>query len=254
MKVTAIKTGKITIRNKNLYKILDKYIPTLKERSVFVMTSKIVAICEGRLVKIGKIEKDTLIKREADYFLPLKESPYHFYLTIKNNILLPSAGIDESNGNGYYILWPKNPQKTANEVRRYLKKRFSLQRVGVIITDSKTTPQRWGVTGIAIAHSGFKALNDYRGRPDIFGRKFTATQVSVMDGLAAAAVLAMGEGNEQTPLAIIEDIPLVRFQPRNPTQKELRELKIGIKEDLYAPLLTSVRWEKGRDNCINRQF
>jgi len=245
MKVTAIKTCKITTKNKSLYKILDKYVPALKEGSVLVVTSKIIAICEGRLVKIGKIEKDTLIKKEADYFLPSEINPYHFSLAIKNNILAASAGIDESNGNGYHILWPKNPQKTANGIRRYLVKRFSLTQVGVIITDSKTTPQRWGVTGIAIAHSGFKALNDYRGKPDIFGRKFKATQVSVMDGLAVTAVLVMGEGREQTPLAIVEDIPFVRFQQRDPTKKELQELKISLAEDLYAPLLTSVQWRKG---------
>lgn len=245
MKVTTIKTCKITSKNKSIYKILDKYIPALKERSVFVITSKIAAICEGRLLKIGKIEKDTLIEKEADYFLPSKENLYHLALTIKNNILAASAGIDESNGNGYYILWPKNPQKTANDVRRYLKKRFSLKRVGIIVTDSKTTPQRWGVTGIAIAHSGFTALNDYRGKPDIFGRKLQVTQISVVDGLAAAAVLVMGESNEQTPLAIIEDIPFVRFQQRNPTKKELQALKISLAEDLYAPMLTSVQWKKG---------
>ncbi len=245
MKVTAIKTCKITIRNKNLYKILDRYILTLKEKSILVITSKIIAICEGRLVRIGKIEKDTLIEREANYFLPSEENPYHFSLTIKNNILVASAGIDESNGNGYYILWPKNPQKTANGIRRYLVKRFSLTQVGVIITDSKTTPQHWGVTGIAITHSGFKALNDYRGKSDIFGRKFKATQVSVMDGLAATAVLVMGEGREQTPLAIVEDVPFVRFQQRDPTKKELQELKISLAEDLYAPLLTSVQWREG---------
>ena len=251
MKVTSIKTCGITKRNKSLYKILEKYVLSLKEKSVLVVTSKIIAICEGRVIKIGKIEKDELIKKdklikqEADYFLPSEENPYNFSLTIKNNILAASAGIDESNGNGYYILWPRNPQKTANEVRRYLERRFSLKRVGVVITDSKTTPQRWGVTGIAIAHSGFKALNDYRGKPDIFGRKFKVTQVSVMDGIAAAAVLVMGEGNEQTPLAIIEDIPFVRFQQRNPNKKELQGLKISVKEDLYASLLTSVQWRKG---------
>jgi F420-0:gamma-glutamyl ligase len=48
----------------------------------------------------------------------------------------------------------------ANEVRAYLGERFSCRQVGVVIIDSKTTPLRWGVTGVAIAHSGFLALND----------------------------------------------------------------------------------------------
>jgi len=66
-----------------------------------------------------------------------------------------------------------------------------------------------------------------------------------MDGLAAAAVLVMGESNEQTPLAVIEDMPFVKFQARDPSKKELEELKITIQEDLYAPLLKAVKWKKG---------
>lgn len=246
MKVEIIKTHKITLKDKNLLTILDKYLSSLEEKSVLVVTSKIVAICEGRVIKIGKIDKEKLIKQEADLYLPKEESKYEFMLTIKNNLLAPSAGIDESNSSGYYILWPKNPQKTANKIRNYCKKRFKLKNIGVIVTDSKTTPLRWGVTGTAIAHSGFLALNDYIGTPDIFGRLLKATKVNIMDGLAASAVVVMGEGKEQTPLGIISDIPFVKFQKRNPSKKELQGLKIEIEDDLYAPILANVKWRKGK--------
>ncbi|MEK7510158.1 MAG: coenzyme F420-0:L-glutamate ligase [Patescibacteria group bacterium] len=245
MRVNSIKTHKISSRDNNLFAILDRYLLGLRERSVVVITSKIVSICEGRVIKIGTVDKDELVRREAEYFLPKETNRYQFFLTIKNGILCPTAGIDESNGNGYYILWPENPQKTANEVRAYLSKKFSLKRVGVIITDSKTTPLRWGVTGTALAHSGFSALNDYRGKKDIFGRILKVTQVNAMDALASAAVLVMGEGREQTPLALIEDVPFVKFQNRNPTKQELKNLRIDIKEDIYSSLLTSVKWKKG---------
>ena len=156
------------------------------------------------------------------------------------------GGIDESNGNGYYILWPKDPQKTANEARKYLARKFGLKKVGVIITDSKITPLRWGVTGSAIVHSGFAPLNNYIGDKDIFGRELKFTKTNIMDGLGAAAVMIIGEGNEQTPLAVIEDVPFVRFQQRNPTRKELAEVRITMMEDdLYRPILTSVKWRKG---------
>lgn len=250
MKITAIKTQKITDKNKNIYDILDKYIPAFKEKSVLAVTSKIIAICEGRIIKINKADKNKLVEQEADYFLPASSNAYNFYLTIKNNLLVATAGIDESNGNGYYVFWPRNLQKSADDIRNYLIKKFSLKSAGVIITDSKTTPQRWGVTGAAIAHSGFFALNDYREKPDIFGKKLKVTQVNVADGLAAAAVLVMGEGNEQTPLAIVEDVSFVKFQKRNPTEQELKALQISIEEDLYSPLLTSVKWQKGRKNEI----
>ena len=127
--------------------------------------------------------------------------------------------------------------------------KFKLKNLGVLITDSTTAPLRWGVKGIAIAHSGFSALNDYVGKPDLLGRKLKVTKVNVVDALAAAAVLTMGEGNEQMPLALIEDIPFVQFQDRNPTKKELEELRISLDDDLYSPLLKTVKWKKKKNDC-----
>ena len=100
---------------------------------------------------------------------------------MKHNLIIPSSGIDESNGDGYYILWPADPQKTANEIREYLTEKHSLGKLGVVITDSKTTPLRWGVTGVSVSHSGFAALNDYIGTKDIFGRELHFTKTNIMD-------------------------------------------------------------------------
>jgi len=244
MRVRPIKTHKIT-KDRDLYAILDSYLTSLEERSVLAITSKIVSICQGRVVKVEDADKQALIEREADCFLPPSISKYRVSLTIKDNLLIPMAGIDESNGNGYYVLWPLDLQKTVNQVRAYLRKRFVRRQVGVIITDSKTTPLRWGVTGVALAHSGFLALNDYIGKADVFGRLLQMTKVNVADALAAAAVLVMGEGNEQTPLAVISEVPFVTFQERDPPAEELRQLRIDMEDDLYAPLLESVEWIQG---------
>jgi F420-0:gamma-glutamyl ligase len=64
-------------------------------------------------------------------------------------------------------------------------------------------------------------------------------------GLGAAAVLTMGEGDEQTPLCLIEDVSFVEFQPRDPNADELAELKIPLEDDLFAPFLQNVPWENG---------
>lgn len=245
MKVVAVKTHKITKKDTDIFKILDQYVQTFADNSVLAVTSKIISISEGRIVSTSKTNKDKLIEQEAELFLPREENKYHIMLAIKNSLLIPSAGIDESNTDGNYVLWPKDSQETANKIREYMLNRFELKHAGVIITDSKTTPLRWGVTGAAIAHSGFKALNDYIGSPDIFGKKLQYTKVNVMDALASSATLTMGEGNEQTPLAIIEDIEFVEFQDRNPTVDEIRELMISIEEDLYAPLLKGAEWKRG---------
>lgn len=244
MKVTAYKTKKVVVGD-GLYKILDKYLPRIEEKSILAITSKIVSITEGRLVRMDGVDKDKLIKQESQFYLPREQNRYNVSLTITRNILAATAGIDESNGNGYYILWPKDPQSTVNAVRAYLKKRFCLKNIGVIITDSKTTPLRWGVTAIAISYSGFKPLKDYIDKKDIFGRPFEFEKLSIIDSIAGAAAVVMGEGAEQTPMAIVSDLPFVEFQSRNPTEKELKELSISPEEDLYGTFLKNVKWKKG---------
>lgn len=244
MKTTAIKTNKIK-QGENLLKVLDKFLEKFEERQVLAITSKIVSVCEGKIVDLEE-NKDELIQKEAEFYLPRSESKYGYSLTIKRNVLSPAAGIDESNADEKYILLPENPQKTANDIRRYLLKRFKLKYAGVIITDSKSNPLRRGTTGIALAHSGFRATRSYLGKPDIFGRKLNLTNVNDMDSLAAAAVLIMGEGNEQTPLAVISDVPFVKFKTANPSKKELANLYVSMEDDLYAPLLTKVLWKKGK--------
>lgn len=246
MIVTSIKTHKITKKEIDIFKILDRYISTFKNKSVLAVTSKIVSICEGSLVKAKNYDKDILIRKHADLYLERTTSRYNVVLTVKNNTLAAGSGIDESNAFGHYILWPKDAQKTADAIRKYLLKRFKLRHVGVIVTDSKTTPLKWGTTGTAIAHSGFQALEDYIGKKDIFGRAFQYVKLNIADGLAGAAVVVMGEGKEQTPLAVIEDVPFVKFQDRNPSKKELDDLKIEIEDDLYAPILTKAEWKNGR--------
>ena len=246
MKVSTIKTHKITFKDKDILEVLEKHLPKVKEKSIIAVTSKIVSITQGRMVKMKNVDKDDLIKKESQYYLPRNSNKYKVSLTITNNMLAATAGIDESNSNGYYILWPKDPQETVNKIRSYLKKKFDLKNVGVIITDSKTTPFRWGVTAVSIAYSGFSPVKDYVGKSDIFGRKFVFEKMSIMDNLACSAALVMGEGKEQTPIAVIEDIPFVKFQKGNPSEKELSDLRISIEEDLYAPLLKNAKWIKGK--------
>ncbi len=245
MKVTPIKTAKVHSHD-DLIKILDKFIVTFKEKQVLTVTSKIVALCEGRVIHSKRIERDKLVEQEADLYLPQIHSKYGICFSIKNNTLIASAGIDQSNIDADFVLWPGDAQATANLIRAYLCKRFAIKHAGVIIADSTCSPLRWGTYGIAIAHSGFMANNDYVGKKDIYGRTFKVSRSNVAGGLAAAAVLVMGEGSEQTPLAIIEDVPSVQFQARNPNHRELAQVNVPLEDDLFAPFFEAVQWKEGR--------
>ncbi len=243
MNITPLKTHPIGV-GESLEAILDRYVPPLKEQTILAITSKIISLCQGRVIAKEEVpEKYQLIQKEADGFLEdLPPNPYDIYLTITNHILIPSAGIDESNGNGLYIMYPKDIQETATLIWSHLLNRDQLKTLGIIITDSHTTPLRRGVTGIALGWCGFNPLHTYVGKPDIFGKPLRVTQINNLDALAAGAVFTMGEGAEQTPLAIIHDAPRIEFQTRPPTPKEVESLRIPLNEDLYAPLLESVPW------------
>lgn len=246
MYITTIKTHKITTKDTDILKILDQYVSELSEKSILAVTSKIVSVCEGRVVAVDSIDKDELIQQEAQYYLPRSENPYHVSLTITRDMLVATAGIDESNADGKYVLWPENPQASASMIRSYLREKFGLQHLGVVITDSRTAPLRWGVTAVAIAYSGFLPLKDYIGTPDLFDRPFHFEKLSIADSLATAASVVMGEGSEQTPLAVIADTSFVSFRKNDPSREELDALKISLDKDIYAPFLKSVHWKKGK--------
>lgn len=217
----------------------------LKEKSVFVITSKIVSIWQGRCLPIDSVrDKDELIKKEADFYLDREEVPHGYVmLTIKDNLLIPTAGIDESNAKGFYVLWPEKPYQAAREIYQFIRENYQLKDLAVIISDSHCTPLRWGTTGIAVAYYGFYPLKDYRGTKDIFDREMKITQANLVDGLAAAAVSVMGEGREMTPLAIIEDVDFLEFKEFDPQNPD--PLSIDRHEDIYSPLINKIDWKKG---------
>ena len=76
MIVTSIKTHKIA-PNEDLFAILDKYITQLPDKSVVAITSKIVATAEGRVIKMEDADKDELIRRESQYFIPREKNKYN---------------------------------------------------------------------------------------------------------------------------------------------------------------------------------
>jgi putative folate metabolism gamma-glutamate ligase len=246
MKITPIKTEIIGDKSKTILEIIDGSIKSLSEKSIVAVTSKIVSLCEGSFVDRDKVtNKDELIIGEADYFIPRPQQKHTIMITIKNGMLIATAGIDESNSNGYYVLWPRNAYKSANEIREHLRKKYNIKDLGVVITDSKTSPMRRGTTGFSIAYSGIAPLRKYIGSGDPFGRKMKMTFSNLVDGFGAAAVVAMGEGNEQTPIAVLEDVGNVLFCDENPSEEEIENMKIGLDQDLYSPFLSKVDWQEG---------
>jgi coenzyme F420-0:L-glutamate ligase len=209
----------------------------LKEKDVLVLSSKVVALSEGRLVDLstikpsakaiklnrtfyGKGKEDPrvteLILREADKVFPGK-----MFLTLKGGVLIPSAGIDKSNvPDGFVILWPKDSWKSARTIRKQLCKKFKLKKLGVIICDSRCQPMRWGVIGVAISWAGIEGVEDARGTKDIFKKPLKVTKKAVADNLTSAALVVMGEAAEKVPFVLIKNAP-VKFTNKQQSVKDI---------------------------------
>lgn len=253
LEILPVRTTKFHLGD-DLFAFFDKHLDDVKEKDVVVVTSKIVSLAEKRVVKRktgDKAEKHQLVKQEADYFLPADKSKYNLMLTIKDDTLAVNAGIDESNLDGdYYLLLPQNPYTSATKIWRYLKKRFNLKEVGVIISDSMTMPLRCGAFGNSLAYCGFEAMIDRIGEKDLFGREMLMTKINLPQSIAQTAVFVMGEVAEARPIAVVRGvntIAKIKFQDKPPTQKEILSSHAPLDDDVYAPVLKAVEWRKIRN-------
>ena len=163
MQVTAIKT-RIFKENEGLEAFILEHILALQEGAILVVTSKIVALAEGRTADLK--DKERIIREESELVVPTK----HTLLTIKEGIVMANAGVDASNADGKIVLLPKDSFAAAEIVRAKFLRHFGLKNLGVIITDSRLLPLRAGIVGVALGYAGFKGVRDYRGTPDLFGR------------------------------------------------------------------------------------
>lgn len=116
-----------------------------------------------------------------------------------------NAGIDRSNvPDNDILLLPKRPSESARRLSDELG-------VPVIITDTCGRPFRHGQRGVAIGWAGLPASRDWRGEHDRDGRELGVTVESVVDELAAAANLVLGEGAGGNPVAVVSGFDVDGF-------------------------------------------
>lgn len=247
MNILPVKTRVLTPPKDDLFAVIEAAALDLKDGDVVVITSKVAAIHQGRCIKKRDvIDKEELVRQESDAYLPAEQDE-RWNLSVKRHALLLSAGIDESNADGYYVLLPDKPDEFAREVHAYLCDENDVNNLGIIVTDSHSIPFRYGTLGVAIGFHGIEPVRHFSGERDLFGREFNYTRINVVDALAGAAVFMMGETTEQTPLCVIRDAPHVEFTNDDVTD----ELYIPPKEDIYYPLLKPLYEDKGNDTDLD---
>ncbi len=219
---------------------------SLEEHDVIAISSKVVSIWKGRTVPAVGVEKDDLIRQEADLYLERDEVPGKYVMhTITNGIVMPSAGIDPFAE--HFVLWPEDPAAVADELLAWFKETYQKEHLYLVITDSRSVFLRRGVVGIALAWSGFHPLYDTRMRTDLLGFPSGGSQTNVADALAATAVLVMGEANEGTPLVRIRNAPYVR-EVQTGRKQVFNAFTFDMNEDLFAPFMNRLPWKRGGKN------
>ena len=249
MKITGIKTERIENGQKLLPILLLALPRPLRERDIVCVTSKVVALEQGRALKLSDLKISEAAKQLpqllygkdfktypglAQLLLDEAEKIYrakYVFFTLRDAIFMANAGIDLSNTpEGYAVPWPTQPWSWAHGFRRQLRAHFGLRELGVALTDSRIMPLRRGVSGIAIAWSGIEGVESQVGKPDLYGKPLKLTEKAVADDLASVAVLVSGESAEATPFVLCEESPAV-FTDR---ESDGKEYFIAPREDLYA--------------------
>jgi coenzyme F420-0:L-glutamate ligase / coenzyme F420-1:gamma-L-glutamate ligase len=182
---------------------------SLRAGDILILKHKIVSKAEGRLVELDKVKPSASLRTWARRYnldarvtdVALAESKRVvrrkrgvLITETRHGLICANSGVDVSNVNGgrHALLLPKDPDRSARQLHRELKKRLKLS-IPVIITDSFGRPWREGLTEVAIGVAGMEALHDYRGDRDPHGYSLRVTMEAVADELACAAGLVCGK-------------------------------------------------------------
>jgi coenzyme F420-0:L-glutamate ligase/coenzyme F420-1:gamma-L-glutamate ligase len=192
---------------------------------VLVIAQKIVSKAEDRVVDVATVEPSQqaiALAAEVEKDPRLVEvilSESRRIVRHRANLLIAehrrgwvmaNAGIDHSNvapddGTERVLLLPVDPDASARALQQALAE-ASGKRIAIIISDSFGRPFRRGTVGIALGAAGLPALIDWRGHPDLFGRKLEVTETGFADEIAAAASLVQGQADEGTPIVLVRGL------------------------------------------------
>ncbi|MFW6448300.1 MAG: coenzyme F420-0:L-glutamate ligase [Halobacteriota archaeon] len=193
--------------------------------SVVVVASTIVSKAEGRgrrleayepgaraeriAARLGERTGERKDPRFAQAVLDeseelLIEDPFLLAVTHFGHVGV-NAGIDRTNlpDGSDILLLPRDPSASAARIREGLP-----GAPPVVVADTSGRPFRVGQRGVAIGWAGMPPTRDWRGRTDRRGRELRATVEAVVDELASAANLLMGEADGGRPVVTVSGLDL----------------------------------------------
>lgn len=211
---------KIVSKAENRIAQLKDAVPSQKAKEIAKTTGK-----SPKFVELVLKETKSVIKASREVLL----------VEDKRGLVCINAGIDKSNVDteGSLALLPENPDASAEKCRTEIGE-LTGKNVAVIVCDTYSRPFRRGQVNFAIGVAGIRLFRDYRGKKDLFGQVLKVKNVAVVDEIAAAAELLMGQAKEATPVVIFKGLKeVVEFCEGCP----MNELFISKEEDLFKDAL-----------------
>lgn len=208
---------------------LDDAHIELQDNDVLVLAQKIVSKAEGRMVHLRDVNpspralelaqqsgKDARLCEVIlwDTREILRVRAGLIIVETKHGWVCANAGVDRSNvaphdENEWVLRLPEDADQSARVLRERLRA-FTQRDVGIIINDSHGRAWRNGAVGVAIGVAGIPAVEDLRGKPDLFGYPLQVTTVGLADQIASAASLLQGQANEGRPIVHVRGVPMMR--------------------------------------------
>jgi coenzyme F420-0:L-glutamate ligase/coenzyme F420-1:gamma-L-glutamate ligase len=184
----------------------------LNAPDVLAVAHKVVSKAEGRIVRLADVSPGDRARALAAEHgkdprrvqVVLDESAEvvraergRLICRTRHGFVCANAGVDASNAGApeTLVLLPVDPDASARVLRRRLG-------CAVVITDSFGRAWRNGQCEVAIGCAGLAPADDWRGRPDLGGRRLTATVIAIADEAAAAADLVRGKDTREPAVRI----------------------------------------------------
>lgn len=193
---------------------------------IIVIAQKIVSKAEGRTVDLKTVtpsERAQELARQTgrdprlcQVYLNesrevLRVKGRHVVVLHRLGFECTGAGVDRSNvaphAQGIVTLLPEDPDRSAREIREAINAATG-QMIAVIINDSFGRRERDGSLGIAIGIAGIGAL-ETRDQRDLFDNP-SKNSIALIDELAGAASILMGQADEKVPAVLIRGVAFTR--------------------------------------------
>lgn len=243
----SVKTGDDLV--KLIIKTAERQEVSIEDGDILVVAQKIVSKAEGRVFQLKDVKPSEKAKKLAKTTLKnpsfvelvlhsasevVKASPDTLIVKNESGMICINAGIDKSNveGEDAYALLPKDSDESARKIRRKIME-LTGKKVAVIISDTYSRPFRKGQVEFAIGIAGINPFRDYRGQKDFYNYVLKVKNIAIVDEIAAAAELVMGQGSEGIPVAIIKNLDRVKLTE----ECSIKDMFISKQEDLFKGTL-----------------